>query len=78
MAERKNKTELLPPEVIIAAIEGDAQAILQVLNHYEKLIEYKLNKWVERFNLNPDLVPLEDMKQEVRILLILAMKKIKF
>lgn len=78
MGERKSKTELLPPEVILAAVEGDAQATLQVLNHYEKLIEYKLRKSMRQFNLNPDIVPIEDMKQDLFILLILAIRKMKF
>lgn len=78
MKAKESKTELLPPEVVLAAVEGDTQAILQVLNHYEKLIEYKLKKWIERFELDPKLVPIEDMKQEVLILLILAMRKVKF
>ncbi len=78
MKAKESKTELLPPEVVLAAVEGDTQAILQVLNHYEKLIEYKLKKWIEKFDLDPKLVPVEDMKQEVLILLILAMRKIRF
>lgn len=78
MKEKESKTELLPPEVVLAAVEGDTQAILQVLNHYETLIEYKLNERIKKLNLNPKIVPIEDMKQEVLILLILAIRKIKF
>ncbi len=78
MKEKESKTELLPPEVVLAAVEGDTQAILQVLNHYETLIEYKLNERIKKLNLNPKIVPIEDMKQEVLILLILAIKKMKF
>lgn len=78
MKEKESKTELLSPEVVLAAVEGDTQAILQVLNHYETLIEYKLNERIKKLNLNPKIVPIEDMKQEVLILLILAIRKIKF
>ncbi len=78
MKEKESKTELLPPEVVLAAVEGDTQAILQVLNHYETLIEYKLNERIKKLNLNPKIVPIEDMKQEVLILLILAIRKMKF
>lgn len=78
MKEKESKTELLPPEVVLAVVEGDTQAILQVLNHYETLIEYKLNERIKKLNLNPKIVPIEDMKQEVLILLILAIRKIKF
>ena len=77
MKEKESKTELLPPEVVLAAVEGDTQAILQVLNHYETLIEYKLNERIKKLNLNPKIVPIEDMKQEVLILLILAIKKME-
>lgn len=78
MKEKESKAELLPPEVVLAAVEGDTQAILQVLNHYETLIEYKLNERIKKLNLNPKIVPIEDMKQEVLILLILAIRKMKF
>lgn len=78
MKEKESKTELLPPEVVLAVVEGDTQAILQVLNHYETLIEYKLNERIKKLNLNPKIVPIEDMKQEVLILLILAIRKMKF
>lgn len=59
-SERKN----LPVSVIALAVIGDEKALQTVFEQYDGLIEYILFKEIKAWNLNSNLMPIEDMQQQ--------------
>ena len=75
--EKKNDNddELISPEVILSAIEGNEKAVQEVLDFYDRLIHAKFKYISRRKGVNISYMPLDDMKQEVRVVLYKAIQK---
>lgn len=70
-----NEEELLAPEIILSAIEGNEEAVREVLDFYDRLIHAKFKYISRRKGVNISYMPLDDMKQEVRVVLYKAIQK---
>ena len=73
--EKKNDDELISPEVILSAIDGNENAVQEVLDYYDRLIHAKFKYISRRKGVNIPYMPLDDMKQEVRVVLYKAIQK---
>lgn len=74
---RKHKKKYLPEQVIIAVMSGDRVAMERVLLHYDWFIGYMLDMLIRSHHLNRDLIPIDDMKQEIRMELFKSLKTFK-
>lgn len=75
MGKRKNNQELLPPEIIIGALDGDSEAMQEVIKHFEKKIHDNFVYQAQKRGIKVSHLPLVDMEQEVRIHLMKAIRK---
>lgn len=73
--KKMNEEELLAPEIILSAIEGNEEAVREVLDFYDRLIHAKFKYISRRKGVNISYMPLDDMKQEVRVVLYKAIQK---
>ena len=62
MEKRNDGNELLEADVILAALDGDAEAMELILKEYEGWIRYTFDKKIKKKQLNKKLMPLEDME----------------
>lgn len=76
MRKRKNKQKVMPQETVLKALEGDKDAIQEVIQHYEKRIHDDLVYLAQKKEINLSYMPLADMEQEVRLHLVHALKKV--
>ncbi len=74
---KERKKQYLSEQVILSVMSGDKEAMEQNLAHYDWFINYILDALICSHQLNPDLIPIEDMKQNIRMELFRALKNFK-
>lgn len=77
MNERKSRIKLLPVEVVLRIILGGKEAEEFLVQQYDKMIDYYINKYIRINRLNAASVPKEDIKQEIRMDLVKAVRNFK-
>lgn len=73
--KNKDGNGKLPVNVIAMASIGDEEAMEMVFEQYDGLIKYILIKEIGSWQLNSELMPIEDMQQQVRADLVKAVRK---
>lgn len=73
--QKRNEKGRLPVHVIAMASIGDEEAMQAVFDQYDGLIRYILIKEIKSWQLNGELMPIEDMQQQVRADLVKAVRK---
>lgn len=73
--QKKTNGGKLPAGVIALAVIGDEDAMQEVFNQYDRLINYILFCEIRNWQLNSTLMPIEDMEQQVKADLVKAIKK---
>lgn len=73
--QKRNEKGRLPVHVIAMASIGDEEAMQAVFDQYDGLISYILIKEIKSWQLNSELMPIEDMQQQVRADLVKAVRK---
>lgn len=71
---KKNKLQYLPEGVIQGVIANDTEAMELAVLFYDGFMSYMLDRLIRSNQLNPGLVPKEDMMQEIRFELFKAMR----
>ncbi len=77
MSEKNPKQKLLAPEVIFSAVDGNEQAMMEVIEFYNQLIHFKFKNIARKKGVPIFYMPLEDMKQEVKLSLCKGIPKFK-
>lgn len=72
--QKKNEGGKLPVQVIALAAIGDEDAMQEVFDQYDGLISYILFHEINSWQLNSNLMPIEDMEQQVKADLIKAIR----
>lgn len=73
--QKKTNGGKLPAGVIALAVIGDEDAMQEVFNQYDRLINYILFCEIRNWQLNSTLMPIEDMEQQVKADLVKAIKR---
>lgn len=73
--QKRNEKDMLPVHVIAMASIGDEEAMQTVFDRYDGLISRILIKEIKSWQLNSELMPIEDMQQQVRADLVKAVRK---
>lgn len=73
--QKKTNGGKLPAGVIALAVIGDGDAMQEVFNQYDRLINYILFCEIRNWQLNSTLMPIEDMEQQVKADLVKAIKR---
>lgn len=72
--QKKNEGGKLSVQVIALAAIGDEDAMQEVFDQYDGLISYILFHEINSWQLNSNLMPIEDMEQQVKADLIKAIR----
>lgn len=73
--EKKENEMLLPPDTILEAVAGSHEALQEVVDYYDGLIQAKFNYITNKKGINSSYMPLADMEQETRAELVDKIKK---